>query len=79
MYQNPSGRWSDRFVVIMLSIVLVLCLKALGEIYTTLEKFRSQYDYLNERINMLEIESVEQAASLRHIEKTIFNDWESME
>lgn len=73
---RSQGRWPDRAVILFLCILFMICIKALLEVYSVLDEFRKEYEYLNERTSELEAEVLEHTAEIKHIEHTIFDDWE---
>lgn len=76
--QRSDGSWPDRAVIAVFSILFLLCLRALIEVYDALKDIRNNYDYLNNRMNQIEIEMNEHHHKIKNIEKAIFNDWEEL-
>lgn len=76
MDQSRQGSWADRFLFFTVIVLFLFCVSSLSELYTMLKEFREHYEYLNQRIGELEIESAQNSNEIRTLENIIFNDWE---
>jgi len=67
--------WSDRAVMLLICILFVLCVRGFFEVYDAMKGLSNNYDYLNNRINQIEIEMTEHHEKIKHLEKSVFNDF----
>jgi len=76
MDQSRQGSWVDRFLFFTVIVSFLFCLSSISELYTMLKEFREHYEYVNQRIGELEIESAQNTNDIRTIENMIFNNME---